>query len=82
MTSSLNRRDRLAEILGRDRGRCVWCGRTIGTDLVRATTEHVVPKVKRGPSWLENEVAAIAERGGQRRARRYVDSQLRRLRHR
>jgi len=64
VTSSLNRRDRLAEILGRDRGRCVWCGRTIGTDLVRATTEHVVPKVKRGPSWLENEVAAIAERAG------------------
>lgn len=87
-----------------------------------ATTEHVVPRVKGGPSWIENEVAAcrrcngerghltpaewadecerrgwpvdraallralerlqaaIAERGGQRRARPYVVSQLRRLR--
>jgi hypothetical protein len=25
---------------------------------VRATTEHVVPRVKGGPSWIENEVAA------------------------
>ena len=87
-----------------------------------ATTEHVVPRVKGGPSWIENEVAAcrrcngerghltpaewadecerrgwpvdrrvllralerleaaIAERGGQRRARPYVAAQLRRLR--
>ena len=120
----LNRRDRLAEILERDGACCVWCGRDVGTDLVRATTEHVVPRVKGGPSWLENEVAAcarcnrqrgnrtpaewldecaargwdpspatvlaslerleaaIGERGGQRRARRYLDSQLRRLRNR
>ena len=96
----------------------------MGTDRVRATTEHVVPRIKGGPSWLENEVAAcarcnrarghttpaewldecerrgwvpdraavlaslerleaaIAERGGQRRARPYVASQLRRLRRR
>jgi 5-methylcytosine-specific restriction endonuclease McrA len=89
--------------------------------MVRATTEHVVPKLKGGPSWIENEVAAcsrcnsrrghrspsvwldecrqqgwepdrqaivaslqrlaaaIEQRGGQRRARRYVDAQLRRL---
>lgn len=89
-----------------------------------ATTEHVVPRIKGGPSWLENEVAAcrrcngerghrtpaewadecerrgwpvnwavlvgtlealqaaIAERGGQRRARPYVEAQLRRLRRR
>lgn len=124
MAAPLNRRDRLAEILARDGARCVWCGREIDTDLVRATTEHVVPRVKGGPSWMENEVAAcarcnrargnrtpaewldrcrargwspdeativaslerldaaIAERGGQRRARAYVDSQLRRLRNR
>jgi hypothetical protein len=117
----LNRADRLALILHRDGARCVWCGRAVAQGLVRATTEHVVPKVKGGPSWIENEVAAcarcnrarghrtpaewldecerrgwdvdraavvralvalrtaIAERGGQRRARAYVDSQLRRL---
>jgi 5-methylcytosine-specific restriction endonuclease McrA len=108
-------------ILDRDGGACVWCGRAL-EGLVAATTEHLVPKIKGGPSWLENEVAAcrrcngrrghstlgdwfdecerrgwhpdrhvivrtleslqsaIAERGGQRRARRYIDSQLRRLR--
>jgi hypothetical protein len=99
----------------------VWCRRPIDTDLVRATTEHVVPRIKGGPSWIENELAAcarcnrqrghrtpaewidecerrgwepdvgavvaalrslqaaIAERGGQRRARPYVAAQLRRL---
>jgi 5-methylcytosine-specific restriction endonuclease McrA len=118
---ALNRSERLAEILERDGARCVWCGRAVAERLVRATTEHVVPKVKGGPSWIENEVAAcsrcnrrrgnrtpaewlleceargwspdrdailrslrslrqaIEERGGQRKARRYVDSQLRRL---
>ena len=87
-----------------------------------ATTEHVIPRIKGGPSWIENEVAAcrrcngerghltpaewaeecrrrswpvdlvtivrtleqleraIAVRGGQRRARPYLASQLRRLR--
>jgi len=97
-------------------------GRPIATRLVAATTEHVVPRIKGGPSWIENEVAAcrrcnsrrghvtpsawidecerrgwqpdvaavvaslrrleaaIGERGGQRRARPYIASQLRRLR--
>jgi hypothetical protein len=121
---ALNRRERLAAILERDGAHCVWCRRAIDTDLVRATTEHVIPRLKGGPSWIENEVAAcarcnrqrghrtlaewldecegrgwepdapavvaalerlehaIARRGGQRRARRYLDSQLRRLRNR
>lgn len=118
----LDRRQRLAVILERDGGACVWCGRRFDGGLVEPTTEHVVPRIKGGPSWLENEVAAcarcngqrghltpaewagecerrgwpvnlgvlvgslerlqraIGERGGQRRARPYVDSQLRRLR--
>jgi hypothetical protein len=107
----------------RDGPTCIWCGRVL-TGRVTATTEHVVPRVKGGPSWLENEVAAcgrcngerghtapvewleeclrrgwpadearlarvlgelsaaIAVRGGQRRARPYLDGQLRRLRRR
>ncbi|MCC6438500.1 MAG: HNH endonuclease [Acidimicrobiales bacterium] len=118
----LNRRERLVVILDRDGSRCVWCGRSLESGLVHATTEHLVPRVKGGPSWLENEVAAcrrcngerghrtpaewlqecaargwqpdraavvralealqaaIAAKGGQRRARPYVVSQLRRLR--
>ena len=118
----LNRRDRMALILERDGAHCVWCRRPLGVGLVRATTEHLVPRIKGGPSWIENELAAcrrcngerghrtpgewfdecvrrgwdpdrqaivraleslaaaIEQRGGQRRARPYVASQLRRLR--
>lgn len=116
-----NRAQRLARILERDGPTCVWCGRTFG-GLVGPTTEHLVPRLKGGPSWLQNEVAAcrrcngqrghaslgdwadecerrgwgvdrdrlvrtlealaaaIAERGGQRRARPWLAAQLRRLR--
>lgn len=112
----------MAEILRRDGAECVWCRRPVDVGLVAATTEHLVPRIKGGPSWIENEVAAcrrcngerghrtpgewiddcerrgwrpnrdavvrtleslqvaIAERGGQRRARPYVATQLRRLR--
>ena len=115
------RAERLLLVLARDGAACVWCGRSFDR-YVRPTTEHVVPKVKGGPSWLENEVAAcrrcnsdrghrapvewleecrrrgwepdegrlvraltglasaIVRQGGQRRARPYLDSQLRRLR--
>lgn len=118
----MNRRERMQAILERDGSDCVWCGRTLEIGLVPATTEHLVPRLKGGPSWIENEVAAcrrcnrerghralgdwieecerrgweprrgtivrglealqqaIADRGGQRRARPYIASQLRRLR--
>ena len=117
----LNRRQRLAIVLERDGAACVWCGRPLEVGLVAATTEHLVPRIKGGPSWIENELAAcrrcngerghrtpgewfdecerrgwnpnrdvivralrslsdaIVERGGQRRARPYIASQLRRL---
>ena len=117
-----NRRLRLEMILDRDGPSCVWCRCDLSAAMVQATTEHVVPRVKGGPSWLENELAAcrrcngrrghrtpaewadeceqlgwqpdrarvittlaalqdrIAADGGQRRARPYIDSQLRRLR--
>jgi hypothetical protein len=118
-----DRAERLRAAAARDGESCVWCRRPC-TGLVRATTDHLVPKVKGGPSWLENEVVAcgrcnrerghlspadwiaecerrgwdpdveavtgalaalhraIAERGGQRRARPYLAAQLRRLRRR
>ena len=114
------RAERLRHAAERDGLRCVWCRREC-TGLVRPTTDHLVPKVKGGPSWLENEVVAcgrcnrerghtgpaewlaecerrgwepdtaavsralhaldraIAERGGQRQARPYLASQLRRV---
>lgn len=111
----------MARILERDGAKCVWCRRPLEVGLVDATTEHLVPRIKGGPSWIENELAAcrrcngerghrtpgewfdecerrgwqpdrativdalraldeaIEQRGGQRRARPYVASQLRRL---
>jgi hypothetical protein len=120
---ALDRTDRLRAAVDRDGPTCIWCGRRF-TGQVAPTTEHVVPRVKGGPSWLENEVAAcrrcnaerghrgpvdwleeclgrgwapderrlerslsalveaIARNGGQRRARPYLDAQLRRLRRR
>ena len=64
----LSRSDRLAEILRRDGPDCVWCRRMLTiTDgrrreraAVRATTDHLIPKLKGGPSWIENEVAACS----------------------
>jgi hypothetical protein len=52
-----DRATRLRAVVDRDGDTCVWCGRPFGP-LVSPTTEHVVPRVKGGPSWLENEVAA------------------------
>lgn len=111
----------MAAILDRDGAECIWCRRPIDVGLVEATTEHLVPRIKGGPSIIENEVAAcrrcngqrghvtpaewidecerrgwepnraavvaalrrletaFAERGGMRRIRPYVASQLRRL---
>lgn len=64
--AALGRRARLAVILERDGPACVWCSRPFD-HLVAPTTEHVIARVKGGPSWLENEVAACrrcnAERG-------------------
>lgn len=44
----------------------MWCSRAVDTELVAATTEHLVPKIKGGPSWLENEVAACRRCNGER----------------
>ena len=118
---ALDRAARLRAAVERDGPTCIWCAREL-TGLVAPSTEHVVPRVKGGPSWAENEVAActrcnrerghrgavdwleecrrrgwnpdadrlacrltalaaaIAARGGQRRARPHLDAQLRRLR--
>src|SRR5689334_4738285 len=119
MNPQSDRAERLRAAVARDGEHCVWCRRPCA-GLVRATTDHLVPKVKGGPSWLENEVVAcgrcnrerghlspadwlaeckrrgwepdvaavtralvaldhaIGTRGGQRRARPYLATQLRR----
>ncbi len=54
----LPRAERLRHAMARDGARCVWCGCELSDRFGRATLEHVVPKVKGGPAWPENEVAA------------------------
>jgi HNH endonuclease len=118
---NLPRAARLEHALRRDGERCVWCGRPLPVGHRDASLEHLIPRVKGGPAWPENEVAAckacnrarrniapttwlatceargletdaalvaerlralaraIQERGGQRRARPYLDGQLRRI---
>lgn len=60
-----DRARRRALIVERDGDTCIWCHRAFGR-LVRPTTEHVVPRVKGGPSWLENEVLACGRCNGER----------------
>jgi hypothetical protein len=66
------RRQRLAAARRRDGDTCIWCGRTL-TDRVGATTEHLIPRVKGGPSWLQNEVAACSRCNGERGHRGAVE---------
>ena len=117
----LPRAERLRLALDRDGGACTWCRRPLAPGDGIASVDHLVPRLKGGPAWPENEVAAcrpcnrarghaapadwlaacevrglepdralvvarlvelrdaIAARGGQRRARPYLDGQLRRL---
>jgi hypothetical protein len=119
--AELPRAERLRRIMARDGPDCVWCRRVLEPGHRDASLEHVVPRLKGGPAWPENEVCAcracnrrrghrspaawladceqrglepdrdrvraalfalshaIAARGGQRRARPYLDGQLRRL---
>lgn len=57
----LNRRERMEYILERDGCDCVWCRTPFpqrSGSLATITTDHLIPKLKGGPSWIENEVAA------------------------
>ena len=66
------RAERLTEAMARDGDTCIWCGRVLG-GLVLPTTEHVVPRLKGGPSWLANEVAACRRCNAERGHRAPVD---------
>ena len=69
--SQLNRRERMDQILERDGFQCVWCRCEI--DAFSATTDHVIPRIKGGPSWIENEVAACRRCNKQRGHKKPLD---------
>jgi 5-methylcytosine-specific restriction endonuclease McrA len=54
----LPRAERLERILARDGAECVWCRRPLRPGDRQLSLEHVVPRLKGGPAWAENEVAA------------------------
>jgi len=56
---NLNRRQRMEHILRRDGYDCVWCRCAITIE--SATTDHIIPRIKGGPSWIENEVACCKQ---------------------
>ncbi len=55
---SLGRSERLERVLERDGHECIWCRRPLHIAHPWVSTEHVGPRLKGGPPWLENEVAA------------------------
>ena len=48
----MDRRQRMEAILERDGDLCVWCSVQFDDRLNPATTEHLVPSIKGGPSWI------------------------------
>lgn len=50
--------ERLDALLELGRSRCAWCGYDLTKPNARPTRDHIVPKVKGGPTRLENEVAS------------------------
>ena len=54
----LSRSQRLECALERDGAHCVWCLRRFTAGDREASLDHLVPRLKGGPSWIENEVAA------------------------
>ena len=58
-TRQLNRRERMERILERDGYYCVWCSAPLTSTLNTPTTEHLVPRIKGGPSWIENELVGL-----------------------
>ena len=58
MPAEHSSRARLTRLLERDGHECVWCRAPLDASLRRPTLEHVVPKLKGGPAWIENELVA------------------------
>jgi hypothetical protein len=67
------RQRRLIDILERDGLGCLWCGYPLQLGDPDLTIEHVIPKVRGGPSWLENEVAACRGCNSRRRVQAPIE---------
>lgn len=65
-TRQLSPQARLEHLLEIGGNRCAWCGYDLSKPNARPTRDHVVPKIKGGPTRLENEVASCGSCNRQR----------------
>jgi len=60
ISPALPRAERARRILERDAPECVWCRRPLEPGHPHLSLEHVIPRLKGGPAWPENEVCACS----------------------
>lgn len=68
---------RLEELLARGGNACAWCGYDLDRPNARPTRDHIVPKIKGGPTRLENEVASCGscnQKRGHASPSQYIES--------
>lgn len=54
----MSTQDRMQYLLELGSNSCAWCGYDLTKASARPTRDHLVPKIKGGPSRLENEIVA------------------------
>lgn len=71
---------RLERLLKLGESRCAWCGYDLTKPNARPTRDHIVPKIKGGPTRLENEVASCGscnQKRGHASPSQYIESSRR-----
>lgn len=71
---------RLERLLELGEWRCAWCGYDLEKPNARPTRDHIVPKIKGGPTRLENEVASCGscnQKRGTTSPSQYIESSRR-----
>ncbi len=65
-TRQMSSEARIEHLLELQDYQCAWCGYDLTKPNARPTRDHVVPKIKGGPTRLENEVASCGSCNRQR----------------
>ena len=79
-TRQMSSSDRLDHLLELGGWKCAWCGYDLEKPNARPTRDHVVPKIKGGPTRLENEVASCGscnQKRGHTAPSQYIESSRR-----
>src|SRR4051794_23305848 len=76
-TRQMSPEARLDHLLELGESRCAWCGYDLTKPNARPTRDHIVPKIKGGPTRLENEVASCGscnQKRGHTSPSQYIES--------